>query len=168
MNREIIKSKIWDCTITFEELDEFFGNNSIDRSELIIELLNESLADKNGDAVEYLVYAADKNGVNESFVNVLCELLDVREDWQYKHEDIATLLGKVRSPKSVPCLYRLANEYETSDIHSIPLKAMWSLRLIGTAQAEESLKTLCNSSDGRKAKIAKQQLDYLYKAKESK
>lgn len=167
MNSDTIKSKIRDCTITFNELDEFFGDISIDRSELIIELLNESLLNKNGNVVDNLIYAAYKNEVTESYIEILCKLLDVREAWLYKHEDIATLLEKIKSPASVPCLYRLANDYGTSDMHSIPLKAMWALREIGNLEAEESLSKLCQSSDERKAKIAKQQLEYLQKSKES-
>ncbi len=167
MNSDIIKSKIRDCTITFKELDEFFGDASIDRSDLIIELLNESLINKNGVAIDNLIYAAYKNGVNESYIEVLCKLTEVRDEWLYKHEDIATLLEKIKSPVSIPYLYRLADNFETSDIHSIPLKAMWALRAIGNLEAEESLSKLCQSSDERKAKIAKQQLEYLQKSKES-
>jgi hypothetical protein len=167
MNSDTVKSKILDCTITFTEIDEFFGDISIDRSDVIIELLNESLINKNGIAVDNLIYAAYKNGVNESFLEVLCKLIEVREEWLYKHEDIATLLEKIKSPASVPYLYRLADNYETSDMHSIPLKAMWALRAIGNLEAEESLSKLCQSSDERKAKIAKQQLEYLQKSKES-
>jgi hypothetical protein len=167
MTAEIIKSKIWDCTITFDELDEFFGDTCVDQSKLIIELLENSLAEKNGVAVDYLIYAVFKNGVNESYLEIFHKLLDVRDEWQYKHEDVATLLEKIKSPLSVPFLYRLADEIETSDIHSIPLKAMWALRAIGNLEAEESLSKLCQSSDTRKAKIAKQQLEYLQKSKES-
>lgn len=167
MDQEIIKSKIWNCTILFEELDDLFGDRSNDQSEFIIELLNESLSDKNGDAVEYLIYAADKNGIKQSYVEVLCKLLDIRGDWQYKHEDIATLLGKTKSSKGVPHLYQLAYDFETSDIHSIPLKAMWSLRLIGNEEAIKSLRELSLSSDEKKAQIAKKQLEYLEQKEES-
>jgi len=167
MNKETIKSKIWDCTITFEELDEFFGDSEVNKSEIIIGLLAESIIEKNGDAVEYLIYAADKNGVSESYHDILCELISVRDDWQYKHEDVATLLGKIKSSKSVPFLFQLADDYETSDVHSIPLKAMWSLRSIGNKEAIKSLQKLSNSKDQRKAKIAIQQLEYLRQAEES-
>lgn len=161
MDIETIKSQIWNCTITFEQLDDFFGNKEIDQSNIIVNLLAESLGDKNGDAVEYLIYAAEKNGVNDSYHDILCKLLSVREDWQYKHEDIATLLGKIKSPKSIPFLFQLAEDYETSDIHSIPLKAMWSLRAIGNTEAIESLERIAKSRDERKSKIAKQQIEYL-------
>lgn len=161
MNKNILKSKIWNGTISFEELDSFFGDRLHDRSELLVELLHESLITKNGDAVEYLIYGVEKNGVKESYTNVLCQLLDVRSEWQYKHEDIATLLGKIGDPKSVDSLYKLANDYNTSDIHSIPLKAMWSLRLIGNEDAEDKLVKLSSSPDEKKGNIAKQQLEYL-------
>jgi len=167
MDKETLKAKIWDCTISFEELDNFFGDKAQDHSELIVTLLQDSLHEKNGDAVEYLIYAVEKNGVKELYTDVLCQLLDVREEWLYKHEDIATLLGKIGSPKSVASLYKLANDYETSDIHSIPLKAMWSLRLIGNEDAVNRLKELSSSSDEKKAGIAKQQLEYLKNAEES-
>jgi hypothetical protein len=121
MNSEIIRSKIWDCTIRTEDLDKFFGDVNLDRSGLIIELLDKSLVEKNGKAVDNLVYAAFKNGVNESYTGVLCRLLDVRDEWQYKHEDIATLLGKVKSPESVPSLYRLVNEFESY----VGIKSNW-------------------------------------------
>jgi hypothetical protein len=52
-------------------------------------------------------------------------------------------------------------------MHSIPLKAMWAIRAIGNLEAKESLSKLCQSSDVRKAKIAKQQLEYLQKSNES-
>jgi hypothetical protein len=41
-------------------------------------------------------------------LEVLCKLIEVREEWLYKHEDIATLLEKIKSPASVAYLYRLA------------------------------------------------------------
>ncbi len=167
MDKETLKSKIWDCSILFEELDNYFGDKAQDHSELLVELLQESLITKNGDAVEYLIYAAEKNGIKELYVEVLCQLLDIRDEWQYKHEDIATLLGKTGSPNSVKSLYELANDYDTSDIHSIPLKAMWSLRLIGNDDAVERLKRLSLSPDEKKASIAKQQLEYLKKTEES-
>lgn len=161
MNSNTIKSKIWNCTIRTEDLDEFFGNVNFERSSFIIDLLNESLFEKNGKAVDNLIYAAFKNGVNDSYLEVLHKLIDVRDKWQYKHEDIATLLEKIKSPLSVPYLYRLAKDFETSDIHSIPLKAMWALRSIGNVDAKECLRKLSLSNDERKAKIAKMQLDYL-------
>jgi hypothetical protein len=167
MDKETLKSKIWDCTISFEELDDFFGDKACDHSILINELLQESLLTKNADAVEYLIYAVEKNGVKDVYVDVLCQLLNVRDDWQYKHEDIATLLGKIEDPKSVPYLYKLAEDYETSDMHSIPLKAMWSLRLIGNEEAVERIKKLTLSSDEKKAGIAKQQLEFLQQKEES-
>ncbi len=167
MSKDTLKSKIWDNTISFEELDSFFGDRLHDRSELLVELLHESLITKNGDAVEYLIYAVEKNGVKESYVDVLCQLLDVRNEWQYKHEDIATLLGKIGNPKSVTSLYELANDYDTSDLHSIPLKAMWSLRLIGNEDAVGRLIKLTSSPDEKKASVAKQQLEYLKKKEKS-
>jgi len=167
MNKNILESKIWNCTITFEELDDFFGDNNVDKSEFIISLLFKGLLEKNGDAIDYLIYAAEKNGVNDSYHDVLCKLLSIREDWQYKHEDIATLLGKIKSPKSIPFLFQLAEDYDTSDIHSIPLKAMWSLRAIGNTEAIESLERIVKSKDEKKSKIAKQQIEYLKKKEAS-
>ncbi len=167
MNRETLILKIWDNSIPFDIIDEFFGDVTIDKSELIVELLNKALLDKNSKAVDILIYSAFKNGVNQSYVEILCKLLDVREPWLYMHEDIATLLEKLKSPESIPYLYRLANDYETSDIHSISLKAMWALWAIGNFQAEESLSKLCQSSDERKAKTAKQLLEHLLKSKQS-
>ncbi|PSR09220.1 MAG: hypothetical protein DA408_04980 [Bacteroidetes bacterium] len=165
MDVDIVKAKIWDNSITFDEIDRLFGDPGIDKSETIIGLLYDSLLDKHGDAVEYLIYAAYKNGVSESYKDILCELLNVRETWQYKQEDIATLIGEIKSPDCVSCLYHLAEDYETSDIHSIPLKAMWSLRSIGNSEAIESLEKLSKSKDDRKAKIALDQLKHLKNSK---
>ena len=73
----------------------------------------------------------------------------------------------IKDPTTVEILYKTAVSHPPSDTHSIPLKAMWALRVIGSPEAEESLKNLCNSTNEITAKIAKQELDSLHKLKAS-
>jgi hypothetical protein len=159
MNTDSLKEKIWAETILFEEIDNFFIDSG-DKSKVIIQLLEVALSEKNGSAIEYLLYAAQRNSVSITYESVFCKLLGVREKWMYKHEDVATLLGEIRSDSSVEYLYRLAKDYETSDTHDIPLKAIWALHDIGTAHALECLKILSQSDDVKKAKIATQMVNH--------
>ncbi len=158
MDTDTLVNKIWDETILFEEIDDFFVNAG-DKSEIIISLLEVALRKKSGSAVEYLLYAAQKNGVSTAYENILCSLLEIREYWMYKHEDVATLLGKIGSDKSVGHLCRLAQDYKTSDIHNIPLKAIWALYGIGTVSALKCLRMISRSDDLNKAKVAMQLAD---------
>ena len=62
--------------------------------------------DEEVDSILYLVFAFD--AVDERFVHLLNDLLT--SDWHEQHENIAMLLQKLKSPKSILALYEVAQK----------------------------------------------------------
>jgi hypothetical protein len=67
-------------------------------------------------------------------------------DWHQRHEDVASALGKLRSPASVNALAHLAKWVPTyleyDDARALAVKAIWALGGIPGPEAEQALKTL--------------------------
>lgn len=81
----------------------FLKKFSIDCSNLektVMNLLNEVLATKNPDDVEYsMLLGFTFNLFNQDFSKVLTELLS--QDWHYKHEDIVSILQELKPGSTV-------------------------------------------------------------------
>lgn len=163
MNTIELKNKIWNRTILQTEIEDFFKPVEGDKSKLIKELLERAFYEKDGSAIDYLLQCIYVNGKSKTLNQILCKISEIREDWQYMNEDIASLLGNIGDEKSVPYLHKLAIEYPISDIHSIPLKSIWALRKIGNQEAIQALKNISKSGDEKKMKVAQEQIDYYFK-----
>lgn len=163
MNIIELKNKIQNRTIIQDEIEEFFDPVKGDKSKLIEELLEKAYYAKDGSAIDYLLQCIYINGKTKSLNQILCKISEIRDEWQYMNEDIASLLGELGDKKSVSYLYRLATEYPISDLHSIPLKAIWALRKIGNQEAINALRNISNSGDGKKMKMAQEQIEYYFK-----
>ena len=158
MDSEILIDKIWNGTISFTEIEDYFNPIKGDKSDFVNKLLKRGLNEKNGSVIDFLIHSIFINGKAKIYNDILCQLSDVRQEWLYKQEDIATLLGEIGDKSSIPHLQKLAIDYPMSDLHSIPLKAMWSLRKIGGEKSIEALNELSNSKEDRKKAIALDQI----------
>jgi len=129
--------------------------------EEIIFCLSYALADKNNRAINLLLDAALVNNkkLDARYVDVFLEILNNREDWNHTHEVICEYLAIIKAPQSIESLYRAAIDFPASELHSIPLKAVWALKAIDTAEAKKSLKRLAIEADAKTAKKVMKYLD---------
>jgi HEAT repeat protein len=83
-------------------------------------------------------------------------------DWHRKHEDVVSMLGKLRAPESVDALYLATQwvpEYLNYDeSRALARKAVWALGGITTPQAEDALTRLLDKRDKDLDKAAAEQL----------
>ena len=128
--------------------------------EEIVFCLSQTLADKNNRAVNLLLDSALLNNkkLDARYVDVFLEILNNREDWNHAHEVICEYLAIIKAPQSIESLYRAAIDFPASELHSIPLKAVWALKSINTPEAENALKKLTVEAD---AKTAKKVMNYM-------
>jgi HEAT repeat protein len=82
-------------------------------------------------------------------------------DWHQRHEDVASALGKLRSPASVDALAHLAQwvpaYLEFDDARALAVKAIWALGGIG-GDAHQVLTSLASSSRSTVSEAAVAQL----------
>ena len=71
------------------------------------------------------------------------------DKWHQRHEDVASALGKLRSPASVQALIHLATwipvYLEFDDARALAVKAVWALGGIGRDAARDALTSLSSS-----------------------
>jgi HEAT repeat protein len=83
-------------------------------------------------------------------------------DWHQRHEDVASALGKLRSPASVDALAHLAQwvpaYLEYDDARALAVKAIWALGGTPGPAAEQALKQLLSAEDEIVRKAATKQL----------
>ncbi len=83
-----------------------FGSDPRSSPDLIRAELEQAMAEKCSNCVEYALILGFHFGLSPSWAPVLSKLLE--EDWHFKHEDIADALQDIRAPSTVDCLYRAA------------------------------------------------------------
>ncbi|HEV2239235.1 MAG TPA: hypothetical protein VGR57_21445 [Ktedonobacterales bacterium] len=83
-------------------------------------------------------------------------------DWHQRHEDVASALGKLRSPASVDALAHLAQwvpaYLDFDDARALAVKAIWALGGTPGPEAEQALKRLLNAQNVIVREAAKKQL----------
>ncbi|OJU74569.1 MAG: hypothetical protein BGO09_02965 [Bacteroidetes bacterium 47-18] len=145
---------------------KFLEMNNIDAIDIpgiVGNQLNEAVKCKNASKVDIgmvlgFLYDAFPDDINVT----LCELLV--SDWHHKHEDIAMLLKKLKSPETVDCLYKAAElqfKYlDYDDTYQFVRKCIKAISAIGNSNAIEKLKLLANSIVSEIAGYAKKELSY--------
>ncbi|MEE1753095.1 HEAT repeat domain-containing protein [Streptomyces sp. SP18CS02] len=130
-------------TRTIDEVLAHFGES--DGGVLALRLLRDAMERRDADDVEMalLVHAAAGASVEE-FLEPLTELFPA--DWHREYEDIVRMLGRLRSPRTVPTLVlatRWVPEYlDWDENRALAVKAIWALGAIPGPQAREALKSL--------------------------
>jgi len=127
----------------------------------LIELFESAIRTKNPDEVDMAVAEAFSVLETSDCIPFLCQLLEF--DWHYDHEDIASLLQQIASPKSVDVLFKTATrkfEYLNYD-DSKPLsrKCIWALADIGNAESRKALIELTKNQDAEIAGYAQKRID---------
>ncbi|MGQ0775200.1 MAG: hypothetical protein ACT4NY_12395 [Pseudonocardiales bacterium] len=112
-----------------------------------LKLLRDALARRDPVDVEMALIVADVFGVTDDYLESLVALAS--KDWHFKHEDVVTLLGRLRSPEAVDALYEAAQwvpEYlDFDENRALANKAVRALGAISVEGAEKALKRLLSS-----------------------
>ena len=129
-------------------------------------MLSEALNNINPIAIETLLYASSFNGkIDSRYTKIMQKLLLEPEILNHNLESVAEILQFIKDPESIDSLYEACQKYQPSDVHSIPLKAMWAIRDIGTEQAKSTLVRLTKDTNLKTRNIAIQQLEYFNERK---
>ncbi|MEU5894314.1 HEAT repeat domain-containing protein [Streptomyces sp. NPDC047461] len=130
-------------TRTIDEVLAHFGES--DGAALALRLLRDAMERQDADDVEMalIVHAAADASVEE-FLEPLTELFPA--DWHREYEDIVRMLGRLRSPKTVPTLVlatRWVPEYlDWDENRALAVKAIWALGAIPGPETREALEGL--------------------------
>lgn len=149
-------------TISKEQFLELIKVKSEDLGNELFEMLNfayKQRSDVNVEIALYLVFTYEL--FSENYLDVLNNLILC--DWHEQHENIAMLLQRLKSPKSVDYLYNAVNKkysyLEYDDSYALAVKCIWALGDIGNEEAKEYLKKLLTSENEIIVENAKKQLE---------
>lgn len=142
--------------------EEFLGRfrSSTDGRHLCSDLLTEALQFKAPDGVEYALMVGYTFGFTNENLEALLGL--VSEPWHFKHEDIVTALGQIKTPKAVEALYAatqwIPDYLDFDESRALAIKAIWALGRIDGPEADAALSKLTTDSDLILAEAATEQL----------
>ena len=130
-------------TRTIDEVLAHFGESG--GATLALRLLRDAMERRDADDVEMaLIVRGAADASVEEFLEPLIELFPA--EWHREHEDIVSLLGKLRSPKTVPTLVlatRWVPEYlDWDENRALAVKAIWALGAIPGPETREALEGL--------------------------
>ncbi|WP_344430791.1 HEAT repeat domain-containing protein [Streptomyces lavendulocolor] len=125
-----------------------FGES--DGGVLALRLLRDAMERRDADDVEMaLIVHAAAGASGEEFLEPLIELS--RADWHTRHEDVVSMLGKLRSPRTVPALReatRRVPEYlDWDENRALAVKAIRALGAIPCPETQEALEGLRNDEN---------------------
>ncbi|MER7519910.1 HEAT repeat domain-containing protein [Streptomyces sp. NPDC126499] len=127
-------------TRTLDEVLAHFGES--DGSALAFRLLRDAMERRDADDVEMaLIVRAAAGAPGEEFLEPLIELFPA--DWHTRHEDVVSVLGKLRSPRAVPTL-ALATRWvpehlDWDENRALAVKAIWALGAVPGPEARKAL-----------------------------
>ncbi|MEI5525029.1 HEAT repeat domain-containing protein [Streptomyces brasiliscabiei] len=130
-------------TRTLDEVLAHFSES--DGGALALRLLGDAMERRDADDVEMalIVHSAADASVEE-FMEPLIEMFPA--EWHREHEDIVSMLGRLRSPRTLPTLVlatRWVPEHlDFDDCRALAVKAIWALGGIPGPEAREALKGL--------------------------
>lgn len=141
--------------------DEFLRRfGAPDGVALGLSLLRDAVERRDPLDVELALVVCFRFGFTEGHIQPLVALAFA--DWHQRHEDVATALGKLRSPASVDALTHMARwvpaYLEFDDARALAVKAIWALGGISGDAAHEALTSLASSECGIVAENAVAQL----------
>jgi len=134
-------------------LEVFMKDFTVDISKnprYICGLLETTLVEQEANDVEYLLTAIFHFKLFiEDYVDILCKLAD--ETWHFQHENIASIFQKIKSPKTVECLYKTTltqfDYLEFDDSFALAVKCIWALGDINTVESRKKLELLTQSGN---------------------
>lgn len=112
--------------------------------ELMGLMLSEVIADRDVEAIWYVLWVT--SALEWAGTEHIAKLHALAiADWHHCHEDLASLLGDIRDPSSVPVLQRLAiwePDYMMDEFRAMAVKAVWALKSIEGPEAKRALAEL--------------------------
>jgi HEAT repeat protein len=125
-----------------------------------LDLLNDAVARRDPVDVELALVVCFRFGFSDGHLQPLISL--AFGDWHQRHEDVASALGRLRSPASVDALVHLAGWIPTyleyDEARALAVKAIWALGGIGGEDAHQALSSIAGSSCAVLAESAVAQL----------
>lgn len=142
--------------------DEFLkGFGTTDGEALGLGLLRDAVGRRHPVDVELALVVCFRFGFSDGHLPLLLTLASA--DWHQRHEDVATALGKIRSPASVDALAHLdewvPDYLDYDDARALATKAIWALGSISGDAAHLALESLAQSDDSIVAESAKAQIE---------
>lgn len=118
-----------------------------DGRELGARLLRDALEGADGDTAEMALIVTAAFGVSSDHLDPLLDLATA--GWHRVHEDVATELGRLKSPAAVEVLHYLAQwipaYLDFDESRALAVKAVWALGGIPGDDAERALVALSDS-----------------------
>lgn len=120
-----------------------------DGTQVAHQLLMEAVESKSSLDLELALRVAFRFGVDQRFTPPLSHAL--YGDWHVSHENIVSLLDKLRSPDAIPSLVhavRHVPDYlDFDEARALAVKAIWALGNLPGHAAEEALGSLLDSDN---------------------
>jgi len=114
-----------------------------------LRLLRAAIDANSADDVEASLIVCDTFGLDREHVEPLSQL--VHADWHLQHENVVTLLGRLRCRDAVEALYHAATwvpDYlDYDETRALAVKALWALGDISDPVARERLRQLSRSDN---------------------
>ncbi|WP_432030504.1 HEAT repeat domain-containing protein [Streptomyces sp. 1222.5] len=130
-------------TRTIDEVLAHFGES--DGGALSLWLLQDAMERQDADDVEMaLIVHAAAGASDEAFLEPLTELFPA--EWHRAHEDIVSMLGRLRSPKTLPTLvlatHWVPEHLDWDENRALAVKAIWALGALPGPNARAALEGL--------------------------
>ena len=123
--------------------------------------LHSAIEAKDDERVELALDECFRSGFTHDHVPALIELLG--QPWHSRHEDVVSVLQKLRDPRAVDALFKEAHatyEYlEYDEFYGLARKCTWALADIGTPEAKAQLEALACEGNELVAGYARRRLD---------
>ena len=123
--------------------------SSTDGHKLCRDLLVEAIESRSADDVEWALIVGYTFGFTYQHLEAL--LLLASEPWHFKHEDIVTAIGQLKTPKAVAALHAatkwVPNYLDFDESRALAVKAIWALGRITGPEADAALNELINDID---------------------
>jgi hypothetical protein len=142
-----------------EEVLRHFG--TADGQALGLMLLRDAAERQDPVDVEMALIVGGTFGVSIDYLDLLARLLPA--DWHHSHEDIVTMLGKLRAPDAVDALYQatqwVPDYLDFDDSRALATKSIWALGGTSGPEAEQALVRLLDSDSEIVRTGAEEQLE---------
>jgi hypothetical protein len=135
--------------------------SSADGQQLCSELLAEAISSRSAEDVEWSLIVGYTFGFAEQHLEAL--LLLASASWHFKHEDVVTALGQLKTPRAVHGLHAatkwVPHYLDFDESRALAVKAIWALGRISGPEADAALSELVNDADPILAAAAVEQVE---------
>jgi hypothetical protein len=146
MNLEDILLQLESSTDYYETMEKLLPPKKFYFTKILIDEIKLALEKRKDEILEYLLFIAYWDGLDNGYTQLLCTLL--LEKWHHDQETIAKMLEDIKDNSSVDCLYTAAIDIpDFDDGRALAKKCMWALAAINTDDAKHKLLLLAKHED---------------------